>query len=359
MKTLTGTWLEAASGTLSLILEQAAFIGGGSHAAPRIYRTTLDPAGAIPADFRIWGNDEIMPEGSRYQITLQDNLGVILRGPQMISICGPREIDITDLLKETPVIIPPEPPEPPTPPTPDGIDLLDWVGIANADVQHLVGDPTSPYVAFAIDTDPSWPPGFPANTFVYLKNIAGNPWDFCTYDANYALKHWITENGDADMQSGCPGNNCWGYANAYKRFVTPLPILPRYLTPGTPVTIDTPGPNDLVRTTDCETTSNIAHLGDVRSITSGPTDMDWGGSIGTAPTIKNQYLLSGQLSLLNWGDREDTYYIQGYGRVAWYEFKSPAHDGNWTQTNSNVNTTLASGGAPVPNFPCGAGKSWW
>jgi hypothetical protein len=58
-------------------------------------------------------------------------------------------------------------------------------------------------------------------------------------------------------------------------------MLPRMFTYGSTVTIDTPGPNTFVRTTNCElagTNTNV-NLGDVRSVTTGPFNMTWGGSI--------------------------------------------------------------------------------
>ena len=268
------------------------------------------------------------------------------------------------------------------------LDLLNWMGLANHMQQHLEATQGQHGTAvyFAIDTDSNYPTTFPKGTFWYVKNVAGNPWDVCFYDNNFALMHWITEDGDPGVdQTYCISQgkqSCWDYPYAYKRFTTGLRIIPRFYNPnGGPVTIQNPGPNTVIRTTDCEVGAttpvvNIS-LGDVKAITSGPYNMSWGGDIdkgpgsaanGTGtidnvngvPTIKNEYYLSGQLSLGNWADLEITYYVQGFGRVAWFEYKDPSRTGNWgLPTNSDVNTRKVAGGLPQLTFPCGPGKSWF
>lgn len=258
------------------------------------------------------------------------------------------------------------------------IDLLGWMGLTTRATQHLVGDPNAPYSAFVMDIDPNYPAAYPAGVYFFIKNKLGNPWDMCKYNADYALMHWITENGDAVDQPACQaanGTSCWLYARAYKRYLNAVPIMPRTFTPGTTITIDSPSPNDVARTTNCEATSTTVHIGDVRGVTSGPFKYTWGGSVDhgagtgtTGPTldsvngvdtIKNEYFFSGTIANNDFLDREETYYVQGIGRVAWYYYHRATASSPWVWQNQTVNTTLASGGSPVPNFPCGPGKSWF
>lgn len=250
-------------------------------------------------------------------------------------------------------------------------DLLQWMGLSSRATNHLTGDL---WEAVMFDTDPGYPSNYPPNAFFWIKNVQGNPWDIMQYSSSYAAMHWITENGDAPDQPYCVNlgyPSCWMYARAYKRFLTPVPLIPRYYTPGVTVTIDTPGPNTVNRTVDCEQNlSAVIHLGDVRAITSGPVNYAWGGSIdsgakpgangpqpGNTPTIVNEYFYSGQIALNNFKARETTYYVQGFGRVAWYYHTLSG--ANWVLQNFKVNSTVTAGGAPAPNFPCGPGRIWW
>jgi hypothetical protein len=188
------------------------------------------------------------------------------------------------------------------------IDLLNWLGLPNFGptsryLNHITG---TMYEALVLDTDPHYPTNYPTQTGWFIKNVAGNPWDVFTYDQNYAIKHWITENGDAPDQAYCKSQGyatCWTYPRGYKRFLNPLPIMPRFFTPGSTVTIDTPAPNRLNRTVNCEQSiSAVIDLGPVRGVTTGPINLGWGGSLdtkprpgnagpaaGPTPTIKNEY----------------------------------------------------------------------
>lgn len=259
-------------------------------------------------------------------------------------------------------------------PADNQLDLLEWVVMDARATQHLIGDEHAPYDSHWLDTDPGYPSDFPDHTIWYIKNKQGNPWDVAFYDdETTALSHWITENGDADFQAQCEAANnssCWMYARAYKRNTRAggIPILPRHFVPGSTITLDTEGPNTLIRTADCEATTKNANLGPVRAVTTGPFKISWGGSIdngsGTlddgpnydnvngVDTIRNQYMYSGSFAG-GFRDIEETYYVKGFGRVAWYYFK------NGVYVQKTVNTQLASGGHPAINFPCGPGKAWF
>jgi hypothetical protein len=207
-----------------------------------------------------------------------------------------------------------------------------------------------------------------------IKNKLGNPWDVMRYDANF-ITHWITENGDAPDQAACQaanGTTCWLYARAYKRVNDPhrRHLMPRMFTPGSTITLDTPAPNPGTRTTNCESTSTATDLGPIRCVTTGPFKISWGGSIDKGPgtdasaphydnvngvdTIKNQYMFTHDSSQPSgYASIEETYYVKGFGRVAWYYYVKGVFQ------QKTVNTTLASGGHPAINFPCGPGKSWF
>jgi hypothetical protein len=242
----------------------------------------------------------------------------------------------------------------------------------------MAGDPHAPYSVQVLDTDPGYPVGYPTGTYFQIKNKLGNPWDIRKYDSQY-IYHWITENGDAVDTPACQaanGTTCWLYARAYKRFTTPLRGWPRYLTPGTPVSIPSPSPNTTLRTVDCEASlTGTITLGDVLTVTSGPTKYTWGGNIdhgaGTGAsgptldnvngvdTIVNLYYYSGTIVNNDFRDREEYYFVLGFGEVAWYYYHRTSATASWVWQNQTVNSTLASGGAPAPNFPCGSGKTWW
>jgi hypothetical protein len=257
-------------------------------------------------------------------------------------------------------------------PPPTQLDLLQWCVLTSRATQHLAGDPSAPYEVQWLDTDSGYPATYPRNTLWFVKNKLGNPWDVLRYDSQH-ISHWMTENGDPADQAACQaanGTSCWLYARAYKRDLTPIPLLPRYFTPGTTITLDTPGTNAINRTTNCESTVTVVHLGPVHCITTGPHKISWGGSIdhgsGTLAsgpnydsvngvnTIRSQYYYSQDSSQPSgYAALEETYYVLGFGRVAWYYYSKGAF------VQKTVNTTLASGGHPALNFPCGAGKSWF
>jgi len=92
-----GTWPRAANGTLFLQLSKYALVGGTTDNAPRFYRIALDADGSIEPDQVIWGNDEIMPEGTVYRTTIFDSEGFIVLGPQSFSICGVSPLNLNEL----------------------------------------------------------------------------------------------------------------------------------------------------------------------------------------------------------------------------------------------------------------------
>lgn len=95
MKAITGQWSNIAGGTVRLELSKYALIGGTADNAPRFYQIFLDSSGSIPANYEIWTNDELMPEGTSYKRTVFDASGNIVVGPEQILICGTAPINLT------------------------------------------------------------------------------------------------------------------------------------------------------------------------------------------------------------------------------------------------------------------------
>lgn len=95
MKIITGQWPNAGGGTVRLELSKYALVGGTSQNAPRYYQISLDTNGFIPANYEIWGNDELLPEGTSYRRTVFDSNGYILFSPLQIWVCGTEPITVT------------------------------------------------------------------------------------------------------------------------------------------------------------------------------------------------------------------------------------------------------------------------
>jgi hypothetical protein len=259
---------------------------------------------------------------------------------------------------------------------PPTVDLLSWalMPLPTRSSNHIHGSLGGGSDTFSIlDTDSIYPVSYPKGIFFWAKHPTGNPWDIEKYSSTNAASHWITEDGDAVDANTCVANgfsSCFLDPNAYKRFLTPVQLLPRMFTYGSTVTIDTPGTNTFVRTTNCELpgTSTNVNLGDIRSVTTGPFNMTWGGSIDSGagggvidnvngvPTIENDYFYGGTIASGNFNDKESTFYVQGFGRVAWFFYQKVS--GTYVLQQHTISNVLTSGTTP-PNFPCGAGQTWW
>jgi hypothetical protein len=231
-------------------------------------------------------------------------------------------------------------------------DMMDWVvGTASEranfhykDSQNSVTNPMYGY----------WDGG---NKWWHLKGKLGNPWDLNLVDSTY-LYLWITENGD---------QNAWSNASAYKRNnvshgnPTPqgFPYIPRNFTivTGGDITIDTPAPNPVVRTLNCEADGQpLIQLGPVRCITRQPVTTAWGRSIGTVPTIVVEYYYGGGTP---YHLRERFHFVKGVGIVQW-DYASGTFGGSYTISQTSKFVDKIAGGGVIPNFPCSAGPpSWW
>ena len=103
MKTITGTWQDPAGnpiafGILSLKLSQDAVVVATSQIAPRIIQFTLTSNGAIPANTQIWANDEINPTNTFYALTIMEQGGGVIYGPEFFEIAGASPINLNTLI---------------------------------------------------------------------------------------------------------------------------------------------------------------------------------------------------------------------------------------------------------------------
>lgn len=229
-------------------------------------------------------------------------------------------------------------------------DLVDWIGIGATGRTGTHKTGTSLYDSTWMDAD--------GQKVWILKGSGGNPWDVDTYGSGCSggnICLWITENGDI----------VGGFNNplAYKRFVTPVPVMPRTFAPGTRIVIDTPAPQSK-RTANCETDSpGNTSPGDTRGVTEGPfSDINFGGDIAQPAYILSSYYYSGNNHIYH--DRERRYYVKGQGRVKWDHATCTGPTctdttGTWTVDNTSLKNNIVSGGSPVPNFPCGATIPGW
>lgn len=251
-------------------------------------------------------------------------------------------------------------------PTPTGaapgtvVDMRDWIlpPLAFRQAFHLEGNAVK---YFALDTDPSQSSVLSTHGIsrLYLiKSSGGNPADVWRIDSNFIYDE-VTENGDDADQATCVANGfpggCFLDPDAYKRIPTPFPVFPRFFTLGTVKEIDTPGPNTIIRTTDCESTSTPVTLGPVKEVTSGPFLMAWGGDIGTVPTIMREHYYGMQGGVFQ--DKEIYYMAQGFGQFGWEFYKMVG--GSYHLQQSSINNKVVAGGAPTLAFACVPGPSWW
>jgi len=208
-------------------------------------------------------------------------------------------------------------------------DLLDWLLIAYParTTSHMTG--TQPHYHW-LDAD--------GQKFWLIKNQLGNPWDINTYDGSF-IYHWITENASA-----------WLNPSAYKRHVAPQPIGPRMFDlAGGPITVTASGSNPIVQTLACESDGQpIINLGSATNIWTNAGTLNWGGSVGSQVTIRDDHYFGSQ--------REQFFYCKGFGLVQWTHANltsgSPGPGGTYLIDQTTTTNNLVSGGCPTPNFPC-------
>lgn len=103
MKVISGSWQDPAGnaiafGIISLKLNQDAVVVSTTQVAPRIIQFTLDSTGAIPANTQIWANDELSPTGTFYALTIMEQGGGVIYGPEYFVIAGASPINLNQLV---------------------------------------------------------------------------------------------------------------------------------------------------------------------------------------------------------------------------------------------------------------------
>ncbi len=223
-------------------------------------------------------------------------------------------------------------------------DMLNWsiMGDPLRKTSYLSGSAENRHFYMDADGQKDWT----------IKGNSGNPWDIRLYDPGPTgfIKYWITENGD---ETGAYTN-----PKAYKRYLTPVPLMPRFFVPGTVVTTITPGPNTIHRTINCDLDGEAPiNIGQIKGVLSGPTTIDFGGQIGAQPTLQLQYHYGFQSGSGLYNSRETYSYVKGYGVVEWDLDKLV--NGVYVRNLTKPDPNLSLGTIPSPVWPCGTSAPGW
>ena len=104
MKTIIGTFVRpdgtvASGATLTLLISQDAVASGQGVIEHAPVTVTLDDTGSIPADTTIWANDELLPSGTYYVVSVKDqDYGQIYF--ERLTISGFSPIDLSTIAPE-------------------------------------------------------------------------------------------------------------------------------------------------------------------------------------------------------------------------------------------------------------------
>ncbi len=101
MKVITGTWQNtdgtpAAGARVFFDLSQDAVALGIAQIGPNVISFTLDNTGSLPANTRIWFNDELTPSGTIYTVSVILAGGGVIYGPENLSITGASPFNINN-----------------------------------------------------------------------------------------------------------------------------------------------------------------------------------------------------------------------------------------------------------------------
>jgi len=104
IKTITGGGYQYPNGTtcsgctLTLQLTVDATVSGTGQIVPKQISYILDGSGNVPAGSTIWGNDQLLPNGTTYKASLAAVGGGQLWGPEYLSIAGTSPINLAQLI---------------------------------------------------------------------------------------------------------------------------------------------------------------------------------------------------------------------------------------------------------------------
>jgi hypothetical protein len=94
LKTISGKWqfengLPVAGGLLKLqLIQDAGTVNTTSLISPTAVNILLDSTGSIPANTSVWFNDELTPSGTTYTVTVVNQFGGIVWGPETVQLTG-------------------------------------------------------------------------------------------------------------------------------------------------------------------------------------------------------------------------------------------------------------------------------
>lgn len=106
MKVISGNWQDASgtpvsNGRLFLRLSQDATAISTGQIAPSLVSIPLDINGNIPANTKIWANDELSPTGTTYTASVLAQGGGLVWGAESLSITGASPINLNTLVPTT------------------------------------------------------------------------------------------------------------------------------------------------------------------------------------------------------------------------------------------------------------------
>jgi len=225
------------------------------------------------------------------------------------------------------------------------IDVLTYLVNSQRSTKHLNGSAFNSQASNIYSyLDPS------THSIAQIKSAAGWAADIQLYFSDY-VKQFITELDD-------PGYRLWSDDSSYKKYQTPLLMMPRYITPGVAIPdIVNGGSNPFNRYTAC---------GLIDTINRGPVtcrnylatmnfdnDGAGGGNLGTISTLVHERYAGNSRERMYWG--------LNLGFVKWDNgvlVSGSAITGVYKITNWSVHNKLVAGGGVTPSFSCGYGVGW-
>lgn len=87
-----------ANGSIVFDLTVPAEIPGGGQVVPTRVDVLLTSGGLIPGSAVIWGNDQLNPGGTLYQVRIFNSNGLLVEGPVFWSITGTAPIDLSGMI---------------------------------------------------------------------------------------------------------------------------------------------------------------------------------------------------------------------------------------------------------------------
>ena len=226
------------------------------------------------------------------------------------------------------------------------IDVLTYLVNSQRSTKHLTGIAANSQAANIYSyLDPT------THSIAQIKSASGWAADIQLYFTDY-VKQFITELDD-------PGYRLWSDPASYKKYQTPLLMMPRYITPGVnPSDIVNSGSNPFNRYTACGLIDTI-NRGVVTCRNYLVSSMNFdsqgagGGNLGDIPVLVHERYAGNSRERMYWG--------LNLGFVKWDAASLVSGSqitGVYKVTNWAVHNKLVAGGGVSPSFSCGYGVGW-